>query len=50
MDLTPGVIYDFKVRAHNDVGFSEWSEISYFMAATVPSVPEAPTKFSADQT
>lgn len=48
--LTPGAIYDFKVRAHNDVGFSEYSSTSDLMAATVPSIPAAPTKFSADQT
>jgi hypothetical protein len=48
--LTQGIIYDFRVRAHNDVGFGDNSDYESFMAATVPSLPVAPTKYSADQT
>jgi hypothetical protein len=49
-DLTTGVLYDFKVQAHNDVGFGEFSPYIRLMAAVVPEQPAAPTKFSADQT
>lgn len=49
-DLTTGLRYDFRVRAHNDVGFSSDSPSIRLMAAIVASQPAAPTKHSADQT
>ena len=48
--LDVGNLYDFKVRAKNDVGLSSFSPESQFMAAKVPSKPATPTKASADRT
>jgi titin len=48
-DLLTGEIYDFRVRAHNDVGYGDNSPVTSLMAAIIPSKPNAPSKFSADQ-
>ena len=48
--LEVGSLYDFKVRARNDVGLSSFSPESQFMAAKVPSKPATPTKAQADRT
>ena len=36
-DVTSGQIYGFKYRAYNRQGWSEYSDISYIMAANAPS-------------
>ena len=38
-DLTEGETYDFRIRAKNSVGFSEYSVVFSITAATVPSEP-----------
>ena len=48
--FTTGTLYDFKVRARNDVGLGDFSSSSRFMAARVPYAPAKPTSSSADQT
>lgn len=48
--LDTGLEYDFKVRAKNDVGVSEYSPVSRFMAARAADAPPAPTSSFADQT
>jgi len=47
--LQTGVRYDFKVQAKNDVGLCSFSPSSRFMAASVPSKPNAPVKVLADK-
>jgi hypothetical protein len=44
LGLTKGVYYQFKVKAHNVVGFSEGSPIKTIVAANIPNTPNAPTK------
>jgi hypothetical protein len=39
-----------RAQAHNAIGFGDFSPVATVMAATVPSTPAAPTKYSADQT
>ncbi len=46
--LSVGKQYDFKVRAKNVVGLSEFSQVGTFMAARVPDAPLAPIKTSSD--
>lgn len=48
--LQTGRLYEFKVRAKNEVGSSVTSDTSQFMAATVPAQPDAPLKVTADRT
>ena len=45
--LTTGVKVDWKISAFNTVGEGLLSDISTFIAATVPSTPSAPTILSA---
>ena len=47
--LDTGELYDFKVRARNDVGLGAFSPVARFMAARVPDAPETPTSSQADQ-
>ena len=37
--LTPGVTYYFRLAAFNDVGYSDWVQISYDVPAEVPAAP-----------
>ena len=46
--LRAGRLYQFRVRAKNDVGLSESTPEVTFMAARVPGKPLAPSKLSAD--
>ena len=46
--LLAGVTYSFKVRAINDVGESDFSEVLEVIAGTIPGQTPTPTKFSAD--
>jgi titin len=48
--LTTGLLYNLRAQAHNAIGFGDFSPVATVMAATVPSTPAAPTKYSADQT
>lgn len=41
-DLSPNSQYSFRVRAHNDSGMSEWSEVSD--ALTGPGAPDCPSE------
>lgn len=40
--LQPGVTYGFWIKARNEFGFSDSSEIFYILCATVPDPPVAP--------
>lgn len=42
-DLTPGVVYSFKVHSRNAYEFSDDSEVLTLLCATIPLAPEAPT-------
>lgn len=45
--LTPGLMYRFRLKAQNSIGYeSEFSTIQYMMAGTVPSAPGAPNLIS----
>ncbi len=45
--LTPGLMYRFRLKAKNAIGYeSEFSTIQYMMAGTVPSAPGAPSLIS----
>jgi hypothetical protein len=46
--LVTGILYNFKVRAKNDVGFSPYSGEAVIMAAVKPGTPSVPTKTSAN--
>ena len=37
--LTYGKIYDFKIEARNEYGFSSYSETLSLLCATIPAVP-----------
>ena len=41
--LTAGASYNFRLRTRNAVGFSSYSIVFTIVAATVPSLPIAPT-------
>ena len=45
--ITVGNIYRFRFRSRNVNGWSEFSEIMYIRAATVPERPTAPTFLGA---
>lgn len=47
LDLDPGYEYFFRIKSKNDVGESEWSEIS---SAKVGTQPSAPTTWSSEST
>ena len=42
-----GFVFGFRFRARNVYGWSEWSPVTYALAATVPSTPLAPSFVSA---
>jgi hypothetical protein len=46
--LITGLLYNFKVRAKNDVGLSPFSGEAIIMAAIKPGTPLIPTKTSAN--
>ena len=48
--LDTGFEYDFKVKAKNDVGLSQFSAATRIMAARVPDGPSTPTSSFADRT
>jgi len=49
-DLTNGVAYRFVVRAHNEVGWSDWSpESPVYEPDELPGVPGAPTAVWGDR-
>jgi len=39
---TSGAEYQFRVKAENQIGYSEYSEILEIVAGTIPSPPDAP--------
>lgn len=41
-DIDQGLTYWVIYRVLNQIGWSEWSEITYILAAKVPSVPGSP--------
>ena len=45
--ITEGSTYGFRYRARNTYGWSDWSPTTYLLAASVPSIPDAPTFVSA---
>jgi hypothetical protein len=47
--LTLGAVYGYRVRAHNDVGYSEYSQIAYLpqTTATPPATPTGVTATAA---
>lgn len=46
--LTKGSIYRVRYRAINTIGHSEWSDLSYIRAASVPIAPPIPVIASVD--
>jgi hypothetical protein len=42
-NLTLGTTYFWRVRAHNTDGFSNWSNVRYFVTQSAASTPPAPT-------
>lgn len=48
LNLSTGLLYNFKVRAKNDVGLSSFSGEAEIMAAVRPGTPAIPTKTTAD--
>lgn len=48
LNLVTGLLYNFKVRAKNDVGLSPFSGEAVIMAAIKPGTPLVPTKTSAN--
>lgn len=48
--MQTGRLYNFRVRARNDVGLSLSTAVSTFMASRVPDQPLAPYKVDSDQT
>ena len=42
--MTPGLLYRFKLRANNAIGYqSNFSTVQYMMSGTTPASPGAPT-------
>jgi hypothetical protein len=41
--ITAGAYYRVKYRAKNIIGYSDYSDITYILAATIPDTPDAPT-------
>ena len=46
--INPGVIYQFRVLATNEIGNSNFSDTVSFIAAEVPGTPRSVAKVSAD--
>lgn len=46
--INPGVTYQFKVLAVNEIGEGSFSTVSSFIAAEVPGEPRSVAKASAD--
>jgi hypothetical protein len=49
-NITKGVTYRLRYRAHNSIGWGPYSDISYILAATVPLAPPEPTYVSSTST
>jgi hypothetical protein len=47
--LYSGSTYSFKVKARNDIGYSELSESFEILAAQIPDIPSAPTTTILDR-
>lgn len=49
-DLQKGFTYELRYRVYNMYGWSDFSPITTFIAADIPSEPLAPTLVSVDST
>jgi predicted phage tail protein len=49
-DVLPGITYQFKITATNNLGTSLQSAVGAALAASVPAQPAAPTLLSQDST
>lgn len=47
--MTPGLMYRFRVKAQNALGFSDYSQVLMVGLGPLPSTPSAPTKASDDE-
>jgi hypothetical protein len=48
--IIKGYTYRFKYRVKNQIGWSDYSESTYILAANVPSKPPTPTYVSSTST
>jgi hypothetical protein len=48
--IVKGETYRFRYRAKNKIGWGDYSDIGYILAAQEPSKPNAPTLVSASDT
>jgi hypothetical protein len=45
LGVESGVMYRFRYRAQNEIGFGEYSEIAYILSASKPSEPSVITAY-----
>ena len=46
--MTPGLLYRFRVRSQNNLGYSDYSQVLMVGLGALPSQPSAPAKVSDD--
>ena len=49
-NVTKGTLYRFRYRARNNIGWSQFSESGFILAAQVPQKPPAPKYVSSSDT